>query len=171
MSHVLRSYDTAGIAADSVPSADALACFANARFVTCSPLPRARESARRLLCATHAYGDGHIPEDLTFREVELADPPQVFLDLTLHPSWWVGYLRMLWLLQLYGGKIESPRRVWQRAHEAADKLAALAQAHGHVVLVGHSLMNYLIAWCLIRQGWRGKPRFQNYWEQTSFEKG
>jgi hypothetical protein len=108
--------------------------------------------------------------DSAFREVDLPEPPGIRLGLALHPTLWVTGLRLLWFLRLRKGQVESPRGVWQRARESSGRLAVLADSHGHVVLVGHSLLNYLIGWMLIRQGWQGKPRFQGYWECISFIK-
>jgi broad specificity phosphatase PhoE len=167
---VLRNYDAVGIAADCVPPAEAVACIGAAGRVVCSPLRRSSESAQWLLDAANVGGGDSVRVDPTFREVDLPEPPGLRCGVAMHPAWWVACLRMLWLLRLHGGNIESPRRVWKRASKAANRLAVLARSHGHVVLVGHCLLNYLIAWILVRRGWQGKPRFQGYWEQMTFNK-
>ena len=170
LGRVLRGYDAVGIADDCLPLAEAVARIGAAGHVVCSPLRRSLESARRLVDQADAGGCGGIRVDATFREVDLPEPPRLRMGVALHPAWWVVCLRALWLLRLHGGDVESPRRVWRRAGKAAARLAVLARSHGHVVLVGHSLLNYLIAWILVRRGWRGKPRFQGYWEVVTFNK-
>jgi len=170
LAQVLKSYDETGIATDSRPPLQVVTDARAAAVVVCSPLQRSLESASRLFEGSTCTKFRQVKVDEAFREVDLPAPPGVGWRLTLYPMLWVMVLRILWLLRLHGGSVESPRGVWRRAHEAARRLVPLAQIHGHVVLVGHSLLNYLIAWVLVRQGWQGKPCFQGYWESISFNK-
>lgn len=167
---ILRGYDAAGIDDDCMPPSEAVACIGAAGQVVCSPLRRSRESAKRLFGEAGSSGGGGVRVDPTFREVDLPEPPWLRVGVALHPAYWIVCLRVLWLLRLHRGNVESPRCAWKRAGKAADRLSVLARSHGHVVLVGHSLLNYLIARILVRRGWRGKPRFQGYWEHVTFNK-
>src|SRR5947209_3581228 len=63
------------------------------------------------------------------------------------------------------------RLVSERAAKAASVLTGRAEESGAVVLVGHGLMNILIARRLRATGWRG-PRFPSpqYWTFGSYER-
>jgi broad specificity phosphatase PhoE len=164
MRALLAAYDAAGITSDEPPR-PVLEDVAGADLIIASPLARSRESAARLIGPTHCR---NIVVDDLFREVDLPIPPAIGKGPRLSPFLWVVILRGLWLLRLYPGAVPSPRRVWRRAGAAADRLEQLSTGRQHVVLVGHSLFNFLIGRTLLRRGWHSDVRFQAHWQSTKF---
>ncbi len=129
--------------------------------VICSNLLRSYSSARAL--ASEAVP---LSSEL-FREAEL--PYFASGSLRLPVTIWGPLLRGLWLcgLQRNGEALAVARG---RAALAAAQLSSLAQQHGTVTLVGHAVINKLIATELRRQGWRG-PRqpSRNFWQYASYQ--
>lgn len=165
MRPLLEAYDAAGVCETSPPPEEALDSVAGADLVVASPLARALESARHLIGSTNCR---ELMVDDLFREVDLPAPPANGPGFTLSPFLWVSILRSAWLLRLYPGKVPSPWGVWRRAVMAANRLDQLSADHGHVVLVGHSLFNYLIGRALLRRGWQSKVRAQAHWQSITF---
>lgn len=165
MPPLLDAYDAAGICATSPPPQEVLNHVASAAVIVASPLARARDSAR---LATASGDCRDIMIDDLFREVDLPVPPTRGPAIALSPFLWVLILRCAWLVRLLPGAVQSPRAVWARAVTAADRLDRLSVGHGHVVLIGHSLFNYLTGFALLRRGWRGKVRPQAHWQCTMF---
>ncbi len=56
-----------------------------------------------------------------------------------------------------------------RAEQAAQTIAELAERHGTVMVVGHGIVNRLVATRLRARGWRG-PRVlpSAYWSAATF---
>jgi broad specificity phosphatase PhoE len=151
-------YDAAAIAGGEPPAA-AVQSAAPALIVS-SPTLRALESARRLA------PDREIRTYELFREADL--PHLSWRWPRLPPSLWVVLFRLAWL----GGfspRTESVSKATGRAGEAADKLIALARGADSVLLVGHGVMNSMIAKQLLARGARG-PRFtgSRYWDITTY---
>lgn len=123
--------------------------------VAASPLRRSRESARLLAPSMEPLIDA------CFREAEL--PSAIRSGLRLRPDVWAWLARSAWLCGWSPG-VESLRTARARAARAAAILTTEATERGAVVLVGHGLMNVLIATQLRTSGWRG-PRFPSsrYW--------
>lgn len=120
----------------------------NAALVIASPLRRSIDSAR-LLCPSRSP---RIEDDLQ----EAALPSAFGSDLHLPPNLWAVIARARWFLGWCPG-VESLAVVRQRAARAARTLHGLAQ-HGDIVVIGHGLMNALIAAQLGGLGWGG-PAF------------
>jgi len=139
-----------------------LAELHHVNYVACSDLPRSVESARAL-----GFAHLHVADSL-FRESALPhfDGGPVALPLAV----WVTVCRLLWLAG-FSKNGEAYVATKCRARQAANwlaglaGLAGLAEAHGSVLLVGHGLMNYLIAQQLRANGWHGpaKPG-KRFWE-------
>lgn len=143
-----RGEDDAPLDPSSRPGKELEQHVRGAHCVAASPLRRSRESA--LLLAPSAQP----LVDACFREGEL---PSAFRSaLRLGPEVWAWLARSAWFCGWSGG-VESFREARARAAQAAALLTAEAR-RGLVVLVGHGLMNILIARQLRRTGWRG-PRF------------
>ena len=89
---------------------------------------------------------------------EEADLPSRFpLALRLHPDVWGILARGAWLCGWSGG-VEGSAAARRRAAQAAAMLIERSAEHPTIVVVGHGMMNILIARELRRNGWRG-PRF------------
>lgn len=141
---IARAYQNAGIV-DTPPPAT-LAIAAGAKLAVCSDLLRARQSALAL------GFDDRQAADSVFREATLPHFNTGRLELPI--SAWLTLLRLLWLAG-YARNGESYRDARRRARTAAHRLMNLAAAHGQVVLVGHGVLNYLIAKELHHAGWNG----------------
>ncbi|MEM6051458.1 histidine phosphatase family protein [Erwinia sp. P7711] len=115
---------------------------AMADYVVTSPLPRARSSLKKLGLEP-ACVDG------VFSEVSL---PTISLTYPhLPPSLWLSLLRLMWFCG-YAGSVESFQQAEQRASQAAERLITFS-SHGNVLLLGHGIMNKMIARHLRKAGW------------------
>lgn len=105
-------------------------------YVVCSDLPRSLQSADKIGFQRVDY------KDSLFSEADLPhfDRGKVSLPVTV----WLILLRVMWL---FGFKRngESFKQAKNRAQIAAIKLVTLAEEHENIILVGHGLMNRLIA--------------------------
>lgn len=144
----LQAEREAPLDASSRPSAELERLARTARWLVTSPLRRSRDSARLLAPSIDAVIEADV------REAAL---PHAFRSaVRLPPGLWAGLARTAWFCGWSAG-VESFRAARQRALRAARRLHALAQ-QGDVVVVGHGLMNALIAPQLRILGWQG-PRF------------
>ncbi len=158
---IAKAYDASGIV--DRPSPETLAELRHANYVACSDLPRSVESAHVL-----GFGHSYVADEL-FRESALPhfDSGSIALPITA----WVTVCRLLWLAG-FSQNGENYTAAKARARQAANQLIGLAETHGSVLLVGHGLMNYLIAQQLRANGWRGpvKPG-KRFWEYGVYECG
>ena len=135
------------------PSAELEQRIRGARCVIVSPLRRSIESARLLAPSVEPLIDDHF--------LEPALPCAIRSSWRLRPGLWTGLARSAWFCGWSsdeGADVESFRAARVRAGEAARVLICCAERHGSVALIGHGLMNILIAWRLRAAGWKG-PRF------------
>ncbi|ALB64956.1 hypothetical protein BN137_3658 [Cronobacter condimenti 1330] len=150
----ITAYDLADTGS-STPPAISRQLATQADIVISSDLPRAMSSLRALGC-TPAHTDA------LYREAEL---PVCHLGaVKLSPLTWAGLFRVLWLCGM-SGDVESLRAAKARAAQAAQNLINLASASDeNVLLMGHGIMNRLIASALLSKGWREilKPG-KSYW--------
>ncbi len=140
---IAHEYDTAAIV--DTPPPQAVAIARQCQAVVCSDLVRSPLSAAALGCENIVFSS-HL-----FRESPLPYPDSGNIRLGL--SAWAVLLRTAWLVG-YAQNGESFRAARQRAQEATRKLVELAQMHDTVLLVGHGVMNRLLAKVLRNQGWR-----------------
>ena len=101
--------------------------------------------------------------DSVFCEAQL--PFALWRFPQLPPSVWVVFFRLLWLLG-YSRGADSIQVTKIRAKSAAHKLIALAE-NGTVLLVGHGIMNRLIATELNTLGWVGPKKQESHFWGTS----
>lgn len=141
---IAASYDAAGVMGE--PPADVVRIVNDHGAVVCSDLQRSLESAKAL-----GIEDIH-SVDALFREAAL--PHFDNGSLRLPVGAWVAMLRVLWLFG-FSRNGESFGKAKSRATDAAQRLIQLAHEHESVVLVGHGLMNHLIARALISSQWQG----------------
>jgi broad specificity phosphatase PhoE len=144
-----RGEDDAPLDASHRPGVELQRHVRVAQCVVASTLRRSLESARLLAPSAELLIDA------CFREAEL--PSAIRSGLRLRPKVWAGLARLAWFCGWSAG-VESFRDARERAAQAAAILIAQAAERGAVVLVGHGLMNVLIARQLRTAGWRG-PRF------------
>ncbi|MCX8959432.1 histidine phosphatase family protein [Erwinia psidii] len=131
---------------------------ATADYIVASPLPRACSSLEKL-------GVKATCTDAVFREVSL--PLMQLSYPPLPPSFWLSLLRILWFFG-YAGSVESYQQAKCRAIQAAARLIALS-SHGNVLLVGHGIMNKMIARQLRKEGWLAeKHASSRYWSTAIY---
>lgn len=156
----VERYNAASVVACERP--DALTQLAKAsNVVVCSSLLRCVESRAHLGCDCRAepdpvYAEAHLPyPDWAFPLL-----PSRIWRLAFRSAWFFGFSR----------HTESVRESRLRASAAADKLVELAQAHGNVLLMGHKIMNALIASELRSRGWHGPavPLLSGYWHPSRY---
>jgi broad specificity phosphatase PhoE len=129
----------------SQPGVELVQLARNADFLVATPLRRSRESAR--LLSPHAAPT--IAEDAR----EAALPSALRSRLRLPPDLWAGVARVAWFCGWSPG-VESLGDTRLRAARAAQTLQGMA-AQGDVLVIGHGLMNALIAAQLRALGWKG----------------
>ncbi len=138
----ITDYDTAPIDT-TPPDAAVQEILQQADYIVASNLSRTHDSLAVL---------GFTPDmtDPLFDEAPI--PSSDGHWLRLKPNQWLVWYRILWMLGLLRGDA-SFRAVRTRAQKAADRLIALAEEHGDVVLMGHGGINHLIGRVLRRRGW------------------
>lgn len=150
----IAQYNLSDTGNDSPPESSSVPAL-KALQVISSPLPRAISSLKAL-----GYEPDLIAE--VFRE---ADLPVYFIPgMRLSPLCWASLFRFMWICGM-SRKAESFRMAKSRAARAADILVKLAGKHnGPVLLMGHGIMNRLIAKQLISSGWKEQSRSgSGYW--------
>lgn len=151
---IARAYELSSIV--DKPPLETLAALQHHTIVLCSDLPRSVESALAL-----GLQEIYSPQPL-FREAAL--PHFSGGSIALPISAWLTILRLLWLAG-YAQNGEAYAHTKIRARKATAKLVELAAEHQNVLLVGHGVINYLIAKELLANGWLGPAKPGNrYWE-------
>jgi broad specificity phosphatase PhoE len=100
---------------------------------------------------------------------EAGIPTAIELRLALAPVHWDAIARLAWMLGWSRG-VESASEARSRAARAARHLAGLASTHGSVALVGHGMLNTLIARALRRDGWIGAGSPRAYWGRVTLRR-
>jgi len=154
-----RGEDAAPLDTSYRPGAELERLVPTAASIHASSLRRSIESAHLLAPAVEPLIDAR------FREAEL--PAAIRSGVRLPAKVWAGVARARWFAGWGGPEgdgVESFRDARARAASAAAILEQHAESRGTVVLVGHGLMNILIAGHLRAAGWRG-PRLpsQRHW--------
>jgi broad specificity phosphatase PhoE len=101
---------------------------------------------------------------------EAETPTAIRTRLALTPGHWDAIARGAWFLGWSPG-VESLNHARRRAARAAAHLAGLATDHGSALLVGHGMLNTLIADALRQEGWIGMGRPRAYWGAVALRKG
>ncbi|WP_338560721.1 histidine phosphatase family protein [Erwinia sp. E_sp_B04_7] len=156
MTEWCEAYDLSNV--QDGPPEKSVRVAAMADYVVTSPLPRARSSLEKL---------GLVPAcvDDLFSEVSL--PAMSMAWPHLPPSLWLSLLRLMWLCG-YAGSVESFREAEQRACLAAQRLIDLSD-QGNVLLLGHGIMNKMIARHLRKQGWMAeKHASSRHWSSAIY---
>ncbi|WP_429502380.1 histidine phosphatase family protein [Pseudomonas sp. 2835] len=157
MQHWIEQYERCEINSQPAPKVS-VELAATAQVIVSSTAPRALQSVRAL---------GLQPSlvDELFCEAQL--PHGRWALPRLSPFTWAFILRVLWFCG-FSGRMESAREASVRAGQAAQRLQALA-AEGPVLLLGHGIMNQLIARQLEAAGWTRQQRNGNsYWSATAY---
>ena len=157
-----RGEDDAPLDEVSRPGAALIQLIGAARCVFTSPLRRSRESAALLAPGTTTV------IDVGFRDADL--PCAFRSQLRLPPELWGLIARSAWFCGWAAGA-ESFTAARDRAAKSAALLRARAEQDDVVALVGHGMMNILIAGHLRAAGWRG-PRLpsRKHWGFAVYER-
>ena len=123
-------------------------------------------TASRALSSVQALGHTASVADAVFCEAPL--PFALWRFPRQPPFIWAAIFRLLWFFGYSRGS-ESIQVTKTRAKAATQKLISLAE-NGSVLLVGHGIMNHLIAKELIALGWAGSARQKSkYWSASVYE--
>jgi broad specificity phosphatase PhoE len=160
MSRWIQQYDLSCIGDDQPPEASRVLAH-RALMVFSSTLPRAISSAHNLNLKPEII-------DKIFREAEL--PVYLIPAVKLSPFCWVIVFRLMWLCGM-SKKAESLAMAKRRARQATGMLVEHARENtGPVLLIGHGIMNRLIAKELISLGWKKRTGAgKGYWEAGVYE--
>ncbi|WP_449554404.1 histidine phosphatase family protein [Lelliottia amnigena] len=155
MADWIRHYDSSDIGRDIPPECSQILASSASRIIS-SPLPRALSSVNTL---------GREPDviDDVFREAGL--PILHLPGFRLSPVVWAAFFRVMWLCGI-SRDVEPLGTAKQRAVQAAGILVTVAKAsNGPVLLMGHGVMNRLIARELISLGMKEYRRQgKKYWD-------
>ncbi|ELY6226781.1 histidine phosphatase family protein [Cronobacter muytjensii] len=160
MSGWVTEYDRADIGRD-VPPPVSRQLAERADWVISSDLPRAVSSLR-------ALDREPVRTDALYREAGL--PVYHAGSLRLSPVAWTAIFRGLWLCGM-SGEVEPLREAKRRAALAAESLMHLSpKPQGTVLLMGHGMMNRLIARALLQRGCRETHRpGKGYWSAGIYQ--
>ncbi|MFS6933758.1 histidine phosphatase family protein [Klebsiella oxytoca] len=154
MADWITKYDLSDTGSDIPPESSKLIASRASRFLS-SPMPRAVSSLRTL---------GLEPQfiDGIFSEAEL--PLFRIPVFRLPPLYWTVFFRIMWIVGI-SRKTECLRDAKQRAAQATNILVHFAkESDGPVLLMGHGIMNRLIARELKSLGWtEHSPPGKGYW--------
>ena len=157
MGRWIDQYNEAVVAVDSAPSINVSLARSATTIVTSTTL--------RAVSSVQALGRDATVTDALFCEAQLPFAPWRFLRLPT--ALWVAFFRLLWLCGFSRNAV-SVQTTKVRAKAAAQTLIALAE-QGSVLLVGHGIMNRLIARELVAAGWQAPARHaNNYWSATAY---
>ncbi|MCG8708054.1 histidine phosphatase family protein [Brenneria sp. 4F2] len=156
----IEHYDLSDISDNQPPEACRLMAR-KARMVASSHLPRAISSGAVLNLNPQLVDD-------IFREAEL--PIYLIPILRLSPFSWIILFRLIWLCGM-SKEAESLSMAKRRARRAADILISHAREHdGPILLMGHGIINRLIAKELTSLGWKKRTRAgKGYWSTGVFQ--
>lgn len=152
MQRWIEQYNISEVEHDGIPSVS-LDLANSATIIVASTASRALSSARAL---------GHTVSvaDAVFCEAEL--PFALWRFPRLPPFAWAAFFRLLWLFGYSRGS-DTIQVTKIRAKAAVQKLLAFAE-DGPVLLIGHGIMNRLIAKELIALGWTAPSKQESkYW--------
>ena len=131
-------------------------------YVVCSELKRSQQSAEKLEFIKINFSSN------LFDETGIPHYDNSFIKLPV--GFWLIYYRLIWLLG-FNKNGESFSLAKKRATKAAEKLIILAHENDKIIVVGHGLMNRLIAKELRRKDWKGPSSpSKKYWQYGQYNK-
>lgn len=159
---LITAFNESGLNIKKMPPSGALSVAKSCKATVCSDLPRSIESAK-------ALGVQNIDLiDSVFREAEMPHPEWRYPRLALLT--WFIIMRTLWFLGYHNNTGEPISSAKNRADTAFLKLKQMADEHGSVILIGHGILNHLLAKRLRSNGWRGPKNPGNrYWGYGIYE--
>ena len=157
----IKTYNKASIFRDTLADSGIMAIINGTDAVVCSSL-------RRSVDSVGLAGRKPLETNRLFDEAGLPFLRSSFPRLT--PNSWAVIFRLLWLIG-YSNNSESLDEAKKRAMTAASRLDEMTREHGTVLLMGHGVMNRLIAKAIRKRGWVNTKKLQNsHWGYGVFEK-
>jgi hypothetical protein len=157
MERWIEHYDLSEVEAEGIPVVS-LTLASSAALIVAS-------TASRALSSVQALGHTPLVADTIFCEAPL--PFALWRFPRLSPFVWCAFFRLLWFFGYSRGSA-SLQATQIRAKAAAHKLISLAE-NGTVLLMGHGIMNHLIAKELIALGWASPSKLKNkYWSASVY---
>ena len=158
MERWIEHYNFSNVEANGIPTTSLKLANAAACIVT--------STTSRALSSVRALGHTASVADAVFCEAQL--PFALWRFPRLSPYVWTAFFRLLWFFGYSRGS-DSIQITKTRAKAAAQILVSLA-GKCPVLLVGHGIMNRLIAKELIALGWNGSTRQQSkYWSASIYK--
>lgn len=159
MKQWIKQYDQSIVGLEGVPNSS-LRLAKSAVSIVSSTAPRALSSLQAMGCSASVI-------DAVFCEAQM--PTMCWRFPRLSPFFWTAIFRILWFCG-YAPDAESVQAARVRARTAAERLVSLAEG-GIVLLMGHGIMNRLIANELLALGWVGQPNHERrYWSAGIYSK-
>ena len=157
MQQWIAHYDRSEVAAADIPAAS-LKAVMSASVIMASTAPRA-------LSSVQALGYEATAADAVYAEAAL--PFSLWRFPKLPPHVWAAFFRVLWLFG-YARGADTLQATKARAKAAASQLVFAARL-GPVLLVGHGMMNRLIANELMACGWVAQAgHASKYWSTSVY---
>lgn len=159
---IVNDYEATNLEQNSFPPQDSLNLARDCDRAICSNLPRAIDSIRKLeiesKCSVeHEFRESSLPY-LTWRYPHLS-----FYS-------WCLIFRVLWFFG-FARNGEPIHMAKKRAKHCVTKLCKSDKVDDTVLLLGHGIMNRLIARELKKQGWtKAYSSSSQYWSHITFEK-
>jgi broad specificity phosphatase PhoE len=138
-----------GASIDSSDPPEQIKVIAAQATIVCSTALRCVESAQRIASGREILADA------LYREAEM--PHSLWPRPRLPAVVWAAVFRAAWFGGFSAG-VESYGEATLRARSAAQQLMSLARARGPVLMMGHGIVNLLIARQLLALGCRGPRR-------------
>ncbi len=159
---IVEAYETAALSANTAPPQDARNIADRCPVVISSDLPRAVQSSEKLETTAKAKIDPLFTES-ALPYLNWNTPKLSFFT-------WCIIFRILWLCG-FSKNGESIAQANARAATCGAELTQHAHEEGAVLLLGHGIMNRLIARDLKKRGWkRTSKSSEKYWAFAIYSK-
>ncbi|MFC3609260.1 fructose-2,6-bisphosphatase [Stutzerimonas tarimensis] len=156
----IENYNRAEVARSELPP-DLIEQARHCGTVVSSSVSRCVQSRQYLVSerpceSDELFAEAHLP----YLDWAWPRAPSLLWRFLFRLAWFAGFAR----------HTEAVAASDRRARVAADRLIELAERHGSVMLIGHGVMNILIARHLRGRGWKGPTLLylHDYWQVSSY---
>ncbi len=157
---IVNAYELVNLNTENIPPKKSKDIASQCNLALSSDLPRAIESL--IMLEKTAYTHDKVFRESALPYVNWHHPKSSFFT-------WSIIFRILWLCG-FAKNGESIQVAKQRAQVGAEQLHELACKHDSVLLLGHGIINRLLAKKLKNKGWRQIAHTgENYWSYKIFE--
>jgi broad specificity phosphatase PhoE len=160
LSEWVQRYDHAPIDLGYPPPLPLINAVEGIRYVVTSPLRRSIESARILV--------PELSHHVSLEACEAELPTPRFITFRMPARTWCALARLAWFVG-WSPQTESLPRARKRAELVVEELENLAHQQGSILLLGHGIMNLLIAQKLRDRGWKSlQISGSGYWKFSEY---